>query len=583
MNKKILRRETILMVIKGCSWAGGVVCRQVFKKVVQAGLVFSLAGCATQTHDLVRSSAAEGVREQNISAALLEGKSEVAREFLSAALRANPQNGYLHLLNGLSYQLADGSQQSLELARVGYDAAVKFAPGYFWSHYFSGLVELNRRAYSKAAEQFSSAILDKPDRANAFMGLAVSAYYAGDLGVARVAAERALALAPEDPLAFRTAAYVAAANGDRDYLNVVIEKAKALPVPARDLESHSSRLSQILRIAAQDQGSGSSDSQPLPDQPPAAADPIAGENLRQVMVEVTLMLSQDATTRRTGINLLDGLTLQFGLQRQTEDRADSSLGDAVTRIFTTSLQIPQITYSLDLFNTREDFYEVIARPSLVASLGEQSEFFIGRTLTVGVSGINLGSLLPIDVGTTIKVTPTEISRERTKFRIEATRSFFDPESAGTFSESVATFRQTVGSSVEVVFGETLILSGLYETVSIGGSSRVPILGEIPGLDVLFDSRARTRRWDAALVLVTPRLPGSIETGTRAFRSETLTKLLALWKDLVDPISNVDAVINKFGGKMIYFHPQAGDLKLPSATDPKTVRLVVDETMARLGY
>ena len=140
------------------------------------------------------------------------------------------------------------------------------------------------------------------------------------------------------------------------------------------------------------------------------------------------------------------------------------------------------------------------------------------------------------------------------------------------------------ASVEVAFGETLILSGLYETVSIGGSSRVPILGDIPGVDWLFDSRARTRRWDAALVLVTPRLPSSIETGTREFRSETLTKLLALWKDLVDPISNVDAVINKFGGKISrYFQPQAGDLKLPSATDPKTVRLVVDETMARLSH
>lgn len=301
------------------------------------------------------------------------------------------------------------------------------------------------------------------------------------------------------------------------------------------------------------------------------------------MVEVTLLLSQDTSTHITGINLLDGLTLQFGLLRQTEDRADSSLGDSVTRIFTTALQIPQITYSLNFFNTTDDFYDVIARPSLVASLGEQSEFFIGRTLTVGVSGINLGTLLPIDVGTTVKVTPTEISHERTKFRIEATRSFFDPQSAGTFSESVTTFKQTVGSSVEVNFGETLILSGLYETVNIGGSSRVPILGEIPGLDVLFDARARTRRWDTALVLVTPRLPGAIETGSREFRSETLTRLLALWQDLIEPVSNMDAVINKFGSKMTYFRPQASDLKLSPAPDTKTVKLAVDETVARLGY
>jgi Tfp pilus assembly protein PilF len=522
------------------------------------------------------------MRLRQVSAAFLEGKPEAARELLSEQLRAEPRNGYLHLLNGLSYQLTDGSQNSQELALVGYEAAVKFAPGYFWSHYYSGLIDLDRRDYHQAAEQFSYAILDKPDRSQGFAGLAVSAYYAGDLGVARVAAERALALAPEDPLALRTAAYVAAAGGDREYLAAVLEKANGLPAPAHDLEIHRPRLSQLLRTAAMASGAASAGDPPLQGQSPAAGATLASDDPRQVMVEVTLLLSQDTTTNRIGINLLDGLTVQFGAERLTERREMTGLADTFSRVFTTALRVPQITYSLNLFNTKDDYYDVVVRPSLVASLGQQSEFFIGRTLTVGVSGINLGSLQPIDVGVSVKVLPVEITRKSAKFRVDTVRSFFVQDSSGSFSQAVTTFKQSVGATVEVEFGKTLILSGLYEAVNVGGSSRTPLLGDIPVVDVLFNARSKTQRRDAALVLVTPRLPGTIDTGTREFRSETLAGLLSLWSVQVDPMANTDAIVKKLERKISkYFRPHAGDLKLAPATEPSTVRQVIRETVAQL--
>jgi len=300
------------------------------------------------------------------------------------------------------------------------------------------------------------------------------------------------------------------------------------------------------------------------------------------MVEVTLLLSQDSTARRVGINLLDGLATQFNLDYLTEKKVLSGVADTLSRTLTTALRVPQITYSLNLFNTKEDFYEVIARPSLVASLGQQTEFFIGRTVTIGVSGINLGSLQPVDVGTSVKIMPMEITRERAKFRVDTIRSFLVENTAGTFSQSLTTFKQTVGGTVEVEFGKTLILSGLYEAVNVGGSSKVPGLGDIPVMNILFNHRNRTERRDAALVLVTPRLPGMVETSVREFRSDTLNRLLSLWKDLVDPTSNIDAIIDKLGGKVSkYFQPQAGDLRLPYASDSDTVRLVIKETMGRL--
>jgi Tfp pilus assembly protein PilF len=549
---------------------------------IQMVLVMALVGCSALIRNGSRSPTPEEKRDRNISAALLEGKPEAARELLAAALRAEPQNGYLHLLNGLSYQLTESSQQSLELAKVGYDAAVKFAPGYFWSHYFSGLVALERRDYPEAAEQFSWAILDKPDHPHAFVGLAVTAYYAGDLEVARVAAERAVALAPRDPLGLKTAAYIAAARGDRISLDAVLARAKAVPAAARDLEIHRPRLSQLLRTGSLAQGVDNPGNQQVQDQSPAVPGPVTSGDPKQIMVEVTLLLSQDSTTRHIGINLLDGLTLQFGAQQLTQKTIVMAATDTLSRTITTSLLLPQITYSLNLFNTKDDFYDVIARPSLVATLGQESEFFIGNRVTIGVSGINLGSLQPVDVGTEVKVTPAEITRERTKFKIDIIRSFFVDNTAGTFQQALTTFKQTLGGTVEVEFGKTLILSGLFEAVNVGGFSKVPILGDIPVVDVLTNARVRTQKRNAALVLVTPRLPGSIETGTREFRSDTLNRLLLMWENLIDPTSSMDRIIHVLGYKVSnYFRPQAGDLRLPSVSDPDTVRLVIKETMGRL--
>ncbi|MBE7425695.1 MAG: hypothetical protein HS106_06540 [Ideonella sp.] len=562
--------------------------------VVALGLPLALGGCASSPAAQSTPPASAQAQRGDIAAALRNGKPEAARPLLTAALRAEPQNGYLHLLNGLTYQLADASQQSAELAQVGYDAAVKFAPGYYWSHYYAGLAKFSQRNYPAAAEEFAWAVLDRPDAPQAFAALAASAYYGGDLGVAQLAAERALALAPTDPQALRAAAYVAAARGDRQYLAAVIERANALP--AGGLSAHTPRLSQLLRgaalsasddrappaatrVAADDATQRAQEPQT---QPPTEAAPPPSDSLQQVMVEVTLLLSQDTTKHSVGINLLDGLRLQFGGDSKTERRYSTGAADSFSRVITTALSVPQITYSLNLFNTHDDFYDVVVRPSLVASLGQQSEFFIGRTLSVAVSGINAGTLQTIDVGTAVKLTPLEINNERTKFRVDTVRSFFVPTSSGTFAESVTTFKQTVGATAEVEFGKTLILSGLYEAVNVGWTSKVPVLGDIPVANLLFNERSKTQSRDAAIVLVTPRLAGSIDSGTREFRAESLKKLLSVWKELVDPLSNFDALTDKLGDKLSkYFRPQPADMKLSTAADSTIARQAIGETLERL--
>ncbi|GMV45948.1 MAG: hypothetical protein AMXMBFR66_13460 [Pseudomonadota bacterium] len=556
-----------------------------------AGLVLALllGACASAGPEPMSPAMARG-GAAGIGAALREGRPDAARALLASALRTQPQNGYLHLLNGLSYQLADASKQSSELAQVGYDAAVKFAPGYYWSHYYSALARFGRQDYAGAAEDFSWAILDRPDAAPALAGLAACAYYAGDLPLARLAAERARALAPHDPTRWRAAAYIRAASGDRAGLAPLLAQAKTLASPAGEPVVDDARVAQLLRAAviAQSAQSGSGAAQGNENgaapaaAPPDAAGPPPGSELQQVMVEVTLLLSQDVTKNSVGINLLDGLKLQFGGENRFERTRSSGAETTFSRVVTAALTVPQITYSLNLFNTHDDYYDVVVRPSLVAMLGQQSEFFIGRTLTVGVGGVNTATVQTIDVGTSVKLTPMEITPERTRFRIDTVRSFFVPTPGGTFAQAVTTFKQTVGATAEVEFGKTLILSGLYEAVNVGWTSKVPVLGDIPVANVLFNERSRSQSRDAAIVLVTPRLAGTIETDTRAFRGETLARLLSLWNELVDPLTDMDAVNDKLRRKITrYFLPQPGDLRLPAPSDAAVAGQAINETLRRM--
>ncbi len=517
--------------------------------------------------------------------AFLNNKPDDARELVASLLRSQPRNGYLHLLNALSYQLEASSQQSLDLAKVGYGAAVAFAPEYFWSHYLAGAVSMDLQNCDEAAERFSAAILDDPGRPEGYVGLAVSAYCAGELEIASAAADRAMALGPANPVATRTAAYIAASRGDRTRVDALMDHSGMVSASESNLEGDRDRLIQLVRASdlASVQDSLEQDI-PGSHQPQEPTTPASGESTNQVMVEVALLLNQNSTASSTGINLLDGLTAQFATSLQTEQRVLTNTPKTIARTFTNAISMPAMTYSLNLFNTTSDYYRVVARPALVAYVNRESEFFIGRTVTVGVSGINIGLLQPIDVGTSVKLTPLSITSRSARFKVDVTRSFFGQETGGTFSQSLTTFKQMVGATAEVQFGTTLILSSLYEGVEVGGASKTPILGDIPILNWFFKARMKAERRDVALVLLTPTLPGAIETGTGEFGDETLKRLLHLWRDGVGPASDMDAIIDTLNdgrrGRKLH-RGNVGDLRVPSTQDQAIVRTVVQETLERL--
>ncbi|WP_432769544.1 MAG: secretion protein [Sphingopyxis sp.] len=489
------------------------------------------------------------------SAALQGGDGPRAIALLSELVSRQPRNGSNQALLALAWQMrGEKDAQAMDMAQAGYDLAARAEPGQYWPAAMAGRVAFDQGKYDQATDHFARATLLRPSDGRAVASLAAAAYMNGDAGLAALAADRAVALDPRNASALRLATFTAAAVGD--HAKTLAQLDALAQVAPDDAERDRARAMQLLETRAIDtavlEGEGGGDVG-------VAASP------DQISVDVAIILAQNTHRERTGLNLFDGLGLQYGFNRQatrtiTRDNAGTN-GNSYQRVLTASISVPQLNYNLNLFNRGGQFYSVVARPQLTAYRGEESEFFVGRSIRVAVGGVNLGSLETIDIGIEMKVTPVEITADGARIRIETGRSFVTSDPAGSFSEALTLFRQKVVATAEIRFGETLLLSGLTETVDDKTFSKTPVLGDVPLVGNLFNERNLTQRRDSVLVLVTPQRPMALP-GRPWARSDQVEKLATLWTDVIDPMSNADVARKRLAQIAFFTRMTRADVAMP---------------------
>lgn len=515
-------------------------------------------------------SAADELLSKGLAAAQAN-RWQDAQDIFGDLLRDDVRNSRLQFLNGLAYeQLARTSgRDMLELARIGYRNSANFARSNYWAHLHLGFLALESADPAAAQEAFAAAVRDQPQRSEAVLGLGIASYYAGDLYAARLAADKAKELAPDDPQTLRLMAFVLAADGDRAAAEQAVLRYEAAVPGDRFVKRRVSELVRQATLAATEP--------PLTDDRTLNAAP---QEDNQVTVDVAIILSSKLRVESRGINLLDGLSAQYGMSNTLTSTRSNGTPYSSTRLITQGINIPTLTYSLNLFNDSSQFYQVIARPTLTAFIGRESEFFAGRTISVTVSGVNLGSLQPIDVGVNLKVTPEIVEGNRVTFRVAASRSFLSREEIGTFDESLATFRQLVSATAQVEFGQSLLLSALSESVQDANSSRVPVLGEIPGAKLFFNESTNANREESLLILLTPSRPAMLQTSVDgSARPAELESLLQFWKEIVEPRTSLGAITGRLGASKFFKDAQSGDLRWTPLRTPQLATEALEENVA----
>lgn len=159
---------------------------------------------------------------------------------------------------------------------------------------------------------------------------------------------------------------------------------------------------------------------------------------------------------------------------------------------------------------------VVATPSAVTMDNQEAELKVAQevpfvtgqfTNTTAVTGGTVNPFQTIqreEVGTILKVTPTispEGSAVMLKISIES--SSIGQKPAGAVD--LVTNKRTITTTVLIEDGGVVVLGGLIEDNSVKGENRVPYLGNIPVLGLLFKTRNATSTKNNLIMFIRPKI------------------------------------------------------------------------------
>lgn len=510
-------------------------CQNQEKLVINATPGFSLASTIPKDKvtSLPRRLAAEGI------AALDRGEVVEASAAFNKALKLDITNSQLQFLNALAYHLRGraGDGKCFDLAEEGYTLALHFDPSNHEARFYQGLLAMDRRQFGKARRIFADVVRDGASDADALYLLAAAAYYAGDPKTADAALVRLRALQPNnDPAVMRASVLTLAALAETDEARSLFTRYALLEPDSRRVRYVERRLSDWERdyrtdgmeqLAQEGLDSGEPETE-VPERENAVVEPTDNRgpssisdfaDTRMVLVDVAIIGTEEDDTNSMGINLLNGLQLQFGdpltprpaVRWGTEKITDSadSTNNSFKKTFTKMIGIPAITYSLNIANAMTGRNEVIARPTLVALSGQTSTFFSGSDVSAAAVSSGSGDSVSIEkkIGVKLSVTPEFLDENRVRLQVSAERTFLmTPSSSVVFQFRLDTSVTEVTANVVMRFNETLVLSGLTEKENEASRDGVPFLQDIPGLQYLFSQKNTRDFRKSVLILLTPRSP-----------------------------------------------------------------------------
>ncbi|MEG0186874.1 MAG: type II and III secretion system protein family protein, partial [Stenotrophomonas sp.] len=131
---------------------------------------------------------------------------------------------------------------------------------------------------------------------------------------------------------------------------------------------------------------------------------------------------------------------------------------------------------------------VLAAPTLVALSGQSANFLSGGEVPVPVpAGTGLVGIQYKPYGIGLTVSPTVLSNDRIVLKVAPEASELDYANtvviSGTSVPSITTRR--ADTTVELGDGESFVIGGLVSRSTSSGTDKVPLLGDIPVLGVLF--------------------------------------------------------------------------------------------------
>jgi pilus assembly protein CpaC len=157
---------------------------------------------------------------------------------------------------------------------------------------------------------------------------------------------------------------------------------------------------------------------------------------------------------------------------------------------------------------REGLAKLLAQPRLVTLSGQPASFLDGGEQAVPVpAGLGQVGVQFEEFGTRLNFLPIVLGNGRIHLEVEPEVSILDAAAGTQIAGAVVPGRATqrVHTTVEMETGQTFVIGGLIQREARANASKVPVLGQVPFLGVLFSTKTMDEVETELVVMVTPHL------------------------------------------------------------------------------
>jgi pilus assembly protein CpaC len=260
--------------------------------------------------------------------------------------------------------------------------------------------------------------------------------------------------------------------------------------------------------------------------------------VHQVMLEVRIAEMSRTLTRRLGINFAGTKGSNFGVSQLgslagvVSDNAAITSGPlgfayspAVNALFRFDTGSVTWTGFVDALN-EDGLIKVLAEPTLITLSGQSASFLAGGEIPVPVPQ-GLGSVAieykPFGVG--LVFTPVVLSSDKITIKVNPEVSDLDFSTAVQIEGFlVPGFRtRRTSTTVELGDGQSFAIAGLLRN-NVGSTvSKFPLLGDLPILGALFQSKSFQREETELIIIVTPHLVKPLDMAKQPLPTDFYTE------------------------------------------------------------
>lgn len=259
--------------------------------------------------------------------------------------------------------------------------------------------------------------------------------------------------------------------------------------------------------------------QDIPERLPVYEKLIAQLDVPTPLIEIEAMIIDINTERARDLGVRwsgrDGRTaFGFGSLTQQPEAGTLSIvrGPVGANVTSGSLMVNAGNYLVSQIRLLENNGDasIQSRPSVLTTDNIGALLDLSETFYVRLQGERVATVTPVTAGTTLRVTPRLIDGVDGPM-VQLIVDIEDGQIQDRRIDNLPTVRRSAVSTQAIVQqNETLVIAGYTSDQNLQNNERVPVLGEIPGVGLLFANKTRTVQKRERWFLIKPRvisLPG----------------------------------------------------------------------------